>query len=69
MLFDTDFPNEIIIVRNGYDGTCIVPDSRSDDVDTLYIQIVGRLVQNKHIRCVVADHQAAESEPHLLAAA
>ena len=56
-------------MRNGYDGTCIVSDSRSDDVDTLYIQIVGRLVQNKHIRCVVADHQAAESEPHLLAAA
>ena len=35
--------------------------------DTLYIQIVGRLVQDKEVGRVVTNHQAAESESHFFA--
>ena len=40
-----------------------------DNFSALYIQIIGRFVQDKHIRGIVTNHQATESEAHLLSAA
>ena len=44
--------------------TCIIPDGGGDDLDAVYVQIIGGFIQDKEVRGVIADHQATESEPH-----
>ena len=43
--------------------TCIIPDGGGDDLDAVYVQIIGGFIQDKEVRSVIADHQATESEP------
>ena len=47
----------------------ITVDGSSNNFDALYIQVIGRFVQYKHIGHIITDHQATKGKSHFFSAA